>query len=386
MSPVLATIFVALTPVVAVIGFTPDPIAFRLGPLPIYWYGIAYAVGLAAVYRVLILGARRWRYDTRHVDNGIVIVAIAALAGGRLYHVIDQWQLYANDPITAILPVTRGPDGNLQFAGISGLGVYGGIVSGTIAAYLYTRWKRLPFLRWADIIAPSLFVMQAIGRWGNFFNQELYGPPTGLPWGIAIDCAHRIAAYPCETFPLETTAFHPLFLYESVSGVVGFVTLWWLGRRHGHRLRAGDLFLIFVIWYAIVRFVLEFLRSDNWTLAGIPTAQIVSVIAIVAAGAALAYRHRPGAIDDDDLYDEDDDYDDEYDDDDADDDEADDAADDEADDDEADDDGELEAHDEAGNAGDTDDVEPDDSDDGPVDEPRPDADPDPRDAPPPSTR
>jgi hypothetical protein len=256
-------------------------------------------------------------------------------------------------------------------------------VTGTIAAWAYLRWIREPFWTWADVVAPALFVMQAIGRWGNFFNQELYGPPTGLPWGIAIDCAHRIAAYPCETFPLETTAFHPLFLYESVSGVVGFVTLWWLGRRHGHRLRAGDLFLIFVIWYAIVRFVLEFLRSDNWTLAGIPTAQIVSVIAIVAAGAALAYRHRPGAIDDDDLYD---DYDDEYDDDEADDDEADDAADDEADDDEADDDGELEAHDEAGNAGDTDDVEPDDSDDGPVDEPRPDADPDPRDAPPPSTR
>ena len=315
-SPSLAVVLAAvLSPVLAAIGWTPNPIAFHLGSFPVYWYGILYAVGLAAVYRVLIGEARRRGFDTRHVDNGIVIVAIAALVGGRLYHVIDQWQLYAADPITAILPVSRGPDGNLQFAGISGLGVYGGIFTGTIAAWLYTRRNHLPFWRWADVIAPALFVMQAIGRWGNFFNQELYGPPTSLPWGIAIDCAHRVAAYPCEQFPVATTAFHPLFLYESLSGLLGFVTLLWVGRRYGARLRPGDLFLVFLIWYSVVRFVLEFLRTGNWTLAGIPTAQIVSVIAIVGAAAVFVYRHRPGAADDDDGYDDDGYDDDEYDDD-----------------------------------------------------------------------
>src|SRR5262245_623173 len=85
----------AVAPVIAVISFTPDPIAFHLGPIPVYWYGIAYAVGLFAVYRVLISGAKREGFDTHYVDNGIVIVAVAALIGGRIYHVIDQWALYA---------------------------------------------------------------------------------------------------------------------------------------------------------------------------------------------------------------------------------------------------------------------------------------------------
>jgi phosphatidylglycerol---prolipoprotein diacylglyceryl transferase len=303
-----------MTSLFAAINFTPDPVAFHLGPIPIYWYGIMYAIGLALVYRVLIGEAKRRGFDTRHVDNGIVLVAVAALIGGRLYHVIDQWQLYRNDPITAFLPVTRAPDGSLQFAGISGLGVYGGIFTGTLAGWAYTRWQHLPFWRWADVVAPALFVMQAVGRWGNFFNQELYGPPTNLPWGIAIDCAHRIAAYPCSQFPFESTAFQPLFLYESVSGVVGFVTLRWVGRRFGDRLRPGDLFLLFVIWYGVVRFALEFLRADNWTIGGVPTAQIVSGISIVAAVGALLYRHRPGAAElDDDEYE----YEDEYEDDDA---------------------------------------------------------------------
>ena len=125
--------------------------------------------------------------------------------------------------------------------------------------------------------------MQAIARWGNFFNQELYGSPTTLPWGIPIDCAHRIAAYPCATFPLETTRFHPLFLYESLSGLIGLLALVWIGYHLRRRLRPGDLLLLFFIWYGIVRFTLEAFRSDNWTFFGVPTAQVVSAAFIVLA-------------------------------------------------------------------------------------------------------
>jgi hypothetical protein len=115
---------------------------------------------------------------------------------------------------------------------------------------------------------------QGIARWG-FFNQELYGPPTNLPWGIAIDCAHRIgdhglAQYACEQFPEATTGFHPLFLYESISGVLGAVFLIWLSRRRPYPLRTGDQALIFFIWYPIVRFLLE---TFDGTVVGIPTAQ-----------------------------------------------------------------------------------------------------------------
>jgi len=273
----------ALAPILALIAVTPDPVAFQLGSFPVYWYGVCYAVGLAASYTVITREARRRGLDARLVDNGIIIVAVAALIGGRLYHVIDQWQLYQDDWLKIVLPP------------YTGLGVYGGIILGTIVAWiLIRRWKQ-PFWRWVDVIAPGLFVMQAIGRWGNFFNQELYGPPTDLPWGITIDCAHRVPLYPCETYPVATTGFHPLFLYESLSGALGAVTLLWIARRYGRHMRPGDLWLMFLIWYSAVRLVLETLRTGNWTAFGVPVAMQVSVAIIVVSLVVLAWRHRPAA-------------------------------------------------------------------------------------------
>ena len=261
---------------------TPDPIAFRIGPLDVHWYGITYAVGLIAVYWLITRLARRAGRDADLVNNGILIVAAAALVGGRLYHVIDQWDLYRND----LLAIVRPP--------YSGLGVYGGIITGTLAAWLFVRWKREPFWVWADIVAPGLFLMQAIGRWGNFFNQELFGPPTTLPWGIPIDCSHQLT-----TICNEAARFHPLFLYESLSGIAGMLFLLFLGSRFRDRLRPGDLLLIFFIWYGTTRFLLEFLRTNNWTVGGIPTAQIVSLAFIAVGIAGLAWRHRPGRPADD---------------------------------------------------------------------------------------
>jgi phosphatidylglycerol:prolipoprotein diacylglycerol transferase len=284
------------------IDFTPDPILARVGPLPIYWYGICYAVGLFVAYQVMVQQARRRGLDANLIADGLIVIAIAALIGGRAYHVIDQWVLYKDDVITAILPIRHQADGSYAFAGFSGLGVYGGIFTGTLVGALYIRWKRQSFWRWADVVAPALFAMQAIGRWGNFFNQELYGPETSLPWGIAIQCKNRVqaAGYACPpgSDPNATLGqhFQPLFLYESLSAVVGIAVLLWLSRRFANRLRAGDLLPIFLIWYSVTRFLLEFLRSGyNWTLGGIPTAQIVAGGTIVVALAVLAIRHaRPG--------------------------------------------------------------------------------------------
>jgi hypothetical protein len=105
---------------------------------------------------------------------------------------------------------------------------------------------------------------------------------------------HGIAQWPCTQYPFETTAFHPLFLYESVSGILGAITLLWIARRWGPRMRPGDLLLIWFMWYAAIRFWLETFREGNWTFFGIPMAMLVSSIAFIAAGLVLAYRHRPG--------------------------------------------------------------------------------------------
>ena len=279
------TLVAALTTVLATIMITPDPVAFQIGPLAVYWYGLCYAIGLAATYVVVSREARRRGLNARLVDNGIIIVGVVALIGGRMYHVIDQWDRYKDNLLAIVLPPYEG------------LGVYGGILTGTIAVIVIVKLWKQSFWKWADVIAPGLFVMQAIGRWGNFFNQELYGPPTDLPWGIAIDERHRVFPYTdMAQYPL-TTGFHPLFLYESISGILGAVTLLWIARRYGARMRPGDLFLIWLIWYAAVRLLLETLRMNNWTIGGIPTATIISSAVIVGALVALAWRHRPAARD-----------------------------------------------------------------------------------------
>jgi phosphatidylglycerol:prolipoprotein diacylglycerol transferase len=268
------------------LDLTPDPVAISIGPLTLHWYGICYALGLAAVYVLMTRLAARAGRDPALVGNGMIVVAVAALVGGRLYHVIDQWQLYQDDLLRIVLPP------------YSGLGVYGGLATGTLAAYLYLRRYRQPFWGWADIVAPGLFLMQAIGRWGNFFNQELYGPPTNLPWGIPIDCEHRTvtetANYSCAALS-DATRFHPLFLYESISGLVGMLVLLWLGNRFRDRLRPGDLLLVFFIWYAAVRLGLETFRTGNWLFYGVPTAMLVSAMVIVVATIILVWRHRAGA-------------------------------------------------------------------------------------------
>ena len=265
------------------IDFTPPSIAIQIGPLPVYWYGICYALGLALTYVVIRHGVRARGLSETLLANGMVIVAIAALIGGRAYHVIDQWNaLYRDDLIRIITPP------------YSGLGVYGGIFTGMLAVIVYVRMNRQSFWTWADVIVPGLFAMEFVARWGNFFNQELYGPPTTAPWGIAIDCAHRVIGYLCppDGSTLATAHFQPMFLNESISGLLGMLTLLWLTRRFASRLRSGEITLTFFIWYATVRFLLEFLRVDNWTFFGIPMAQLISILVIVLSAALLVYRHR----------------------------------------------------------------------------------------------
>ena len=154
----------------------PDSILVSIGPIDIRWYGLLYAVGLLVAYRFMVREARRRRLDERLILDGLIIISVAALAGGRLYHVIDAWdRLYAANPLAAIVPPYEG------------LGAPGGLITGTIALIvILRRWRQEPW-NWVDVAGPAILVMQAIARWGNWFNQELYGVPTDLPWGLAID-------------------------------------------------------------------------------------------------------------------------------------------------------------------------------------------------------
>jgi phosphatidylglycerol:prolipoprotein diacylglycerol transferase len=160
---------------------------------------------------------------------------------------------------------------------------------------LYTRRNRLSFGRWADIAVPGLFVAQAIARWANYLNQELYGHPTSAPWGITIDAAHRIAPFnDLAEFPLDTR-FHPTFLYESIGNVINFLIVTYISRRFADRLKDGDLILLYGVLYPLLRFFIEFQRPDAWKIAGVATAQWIALGSVLICGGLLVYRHRTPA-------------------------------------------------------------------------------------------
>jgi len=231
------------------------------------------ALGVMAAITLSVIEAKRHGQDTGHILNMALIIIPLGMIGARLYHVIDEWSFYSQNPAMII--------------GGRGLGIFGAVIGGAIGLFIYTRWKRLSTLEWMDIVAPGLILAQSIGRWGNYFNQELYGYPTDLPWALYIDPAHRLSVY--EAF----SHFHPLFLYESVWNVLGCVLLLLVGRKFKNRLLSGDIFFMYVIYYSVGRFFLEGLKIDVWTVGGIPTARWISGIAIVVSIALMAYhRHR----------------------------------------------------------------------------------------------
>jgi phosphatidylglycerol:prolipoprotein diacylglycerol transferase len=263
----------------------PDSIIFSVGPLAVRWYGLLYAIGLFVAYQFMVREATRRRLNTELIANGLIIVSIAALAGGRLYHVIDAWDRYSSNPIGALIPPYEG------------LGAPGGIITGTIAlAIILRRWRQSPW-GWVDVAGPAILVMQAIARWGNWFNQELYGLPTDLPWGLAIDCVHRTVATSCSAIG-EGARFHPLFLYESLSGLTGALLLPALGERLKKRVVPGLIGLSAIAWYAVTRLLLEGLRLENWKVGGVPTAYFVmgGVLLVTLVVAALRVRSVPRSV------------------------------------------------------------------------------------------
>ncbi|HET6746353.1 MAG TPA: prolipoprotein diacylglyceryl transferase [Candidatus Limnocylindria bacterium] len=259
-----------------------DPIAFRIGDFTVHWYGIIIAAAVLAAGWVGGNEARR-RGEDPDVGWGMLLpVLILAVIGARLYHVIHQWGFYSQH-LDLIPQIWTG-----------GLGIPGAVAGGVLAIWLYTRWSKLNTLRWLDIFASAMLLGQAIGRLGNFVNQELYGPPTTLPWGIPIDAEHRIGEWVnLVQFP-DTTRFHPLFAYEALLNLVGFFFILWLGRRMAHRLYDGDILLIYLMWYSAVRIWLETFRVQNWVVYGVPMAILLGVITFVAAGGFLWLRHRNG--------------------------------------------------------------------------------------------
>lgn len=237
-----------------------SPIAFQIGPLTIRWYGLLMAVALSVGTLLAVRAARRENVDEDHLLNLILIAAPLSWIGARLYYVVFNWRDYAADPVE-ILRIWHG-----------GLAIHGGLITAVIIGYIYTRKHNLNFWQLADITAPSFILGQAIGRWGNFFNQEAYGYPTNLPWAMNIAGAYR----------------HPTFLYESLWDLLVFgILLVFRARVPGPK---GQLFLVYLALYSLGRFFVEGFRTDSLMLGPFRAAQVVSLLTIFAASALLGRR------------------------------------------------------------------------------------------------
>lgn len=250
---------------------SPSSNSLEIGPLTLNYYGLCIGIGVvAAVY----LGQRRWAARGGHPDDigYIATWAVpAGLVGARAYHLITDWR-----PIEVWLKVWEG-----------GLGIPGGLILGTLAGYWAAKRREMDIGNVIDATIPGIPIAQAIGRIGNWFNQEIFGKPTDVPWAVQIDERFRP-----EEFADEPT-FHPAFLYEATWNVALAIFLIWIDRRGV--LKKGMILPLYIVGYGIGRFVVEAVRIDTATLIlGIRVNHWVSGIAVVAGAAAIAWLFRNG--------------------------------------------------------------------------------------------
>jgi len=263
---------------------------FSVGPLFIRFYGILLMLGaLAGGYLATVEVKRRGR-DPEMVWDLLVYLIVGGIIGARLWHIFTPPPSSIAQGFTTQYYLTHPLDALAIWKG--GLGIPGTIIGGLVGMYLYARGHRaIGFVDWMDIAAPSLALGQAIGRWGNFFNQELYGAPTTLPWAIYIDPAHRLAGY-------ENVAYyHPLFAYESLLNLANMFLLLWIIRRFHGVLKRGEVFNVYLIVYPVIRFGLDFLRLDASRVFSININQTLSAVVALCALIVLIWRRRGGAAD-----------------------------------------------------------------------------------------
>lgn len=254
----------------------PSPIIFEAGPLALRYYGLFIALGIAIGTWITGRQLERKGYDGDLALDSLFFAVPPGFVGARLYHVITDWDLYSSDPFPAVFAVWNG-----------GLGIYGAVIGGFLGILVFSWYRDIGALTFADAAVPGLILAQAIGRWGNYFNQELFGRPTNLPWAIEIAPENRPVRY------ADAEGFHPTFLYESLWNLLVFLALLWIARRYAERLKAGDMVLIYVSLYSVGRFFVESLRIDPAFIIGDSIRGNLFVSSVLALGFALIFflRH-----------------------------------------------------------------------------------------------
>ncbi|WP_018930972.1 prolipoprotein diacylglyceryl transferase [Gracilibacillus lacisalsi] len=259
-----------------------DPVFLQLGPFSIYWYGVIIASGVFLALWLATREADRLGVKKDYIVDLVVFAIPIAILSARAYYVIFEWDRYVGEPWWKVFAIWEG-----------GIAIHGALIGAVLTAIVYTRVKKLSFWQIADIVAPSLILGQAIGRWGNFMNQEAHGGP--ISEATYQNFHQYLPDFIMNQMCIEGTMYHPTFLYESVWNIMVFILLLILRK---YPLRRGEMFLTYVISYSIGRFFIEGMRTDSLYIIGdLRTAQFISILLIVGAIIMMIYRRKKGLSD-----------------------------------------------------------------------------------------
>ncbi|MDP8945525.1 MAG: prolipoprotein diacylglyceryl transferase [Actinomycetota bacterium] len=248
----------------------PSPVIFEVGPIALSYHGLFIALGIAVGTWLTARELARRGYDGALALGSLFFVVPLGFVGARLYHVLTEYHRYTRNPFPKVLEGWEG-----------GLGIYGAVAGGFLGLLLFSWYRGISPLAFADAAAPGLVLGQAIGRWGNYFNQELFGRPSDLPWAIGIAPENRPTEF------ADATSFHPTFLYEAMWDVLVCLALLWVARRFSERLKDGDVFVLYVSLYSVGRFLIETLRIDAAFVVGSSIRGNLFVSGVLALGFAL---------------------------------------------------------------------------------------------------
>lgn len=260
--------------------YTIEPlnrVMLELGPFTIYWYGVIIATGaLLGIYLAMKEAERLgWHKDT--IIDFVVFAIPIAIISARIFYVFFEWERYADGPFWKVFAIWEG-----------GIAIHGAVFGGVLTAIVFAKVRNISFWKLADIVAPSLILGQAIGRWGNFMNQEAHGGPVSE--AAYQNFLQYLPDFIMNQMTIDGVMYHPTFLYESVWNILIFTFLLLL--RKFNPLR-GEIFLNYLIFYSIGRFFIEQLRTDSlYIVEGVRTAQVVSVALIVVAIILIIYRRK----------------------------------------------------------------------------------------------
>jgi len=251
-----------------------NPVALQLGPISIRWYAICIVSGLILAVYLSMKEAPRKKIDPDDIIDFILIAFPLAIVGARLYYVIFEWGYYSQH-LGEIFAIWNG-----------GIAIYGGLLTGALVLYLFSRRRLIEPIDFLDIAAPSVMIAQSIGRWGNFFNQEAYG--------AAVKSLNYLPSFIRDQMYIDGSYRQPTFLYESIWNLLGFLLILIL-RRKPQFLRQGEVTAFYLIWYGFGRMIIEGMRTDSLMFAGLRVSQWLSMILILVGLAIILYQRRKKA-------------------------------------------------------------------------------------------